>query len=134
MNKKRILIVDDEAGFTRLLQLNLHWTGRYSVRTENCAAAAVDAAREFQPDLILLDVMMPGMDGGSVAASLQKHPATRQIPILFVTAAVRKDEVASHGGRIGGSAYVAKPINLEDLIKCMEEQCNLATVEAGAVF
>jgi CheY-like chemotaxis protein len=123
MKKKRVLIVDDETGFTRLLQLNLHWTGRYAVRTENPATAALDAAREFQPDVILLDVMMPGMDGGGVATRLQQHPATRQIPIIFVTAAVSKDEVASRRGHIGGACYIAKPVDLEELMQCVEDQC-----------
>jgi CheY-like chemotaxis protein len=136
MSKKRILIVDDETGFTRLLQLNLHWTGRYAVRTENNPAAALDAAREFQPDVILLDVMMPGVDGGGVAALLQRHPATRRIPIVFVTAAVSKEEVASHHGQIGGASYIAKPVDLEELMhcvdgQCIENECGVVTAAAG---
>ena len=67
-NKKRILIVDDEERFTRILRLNLGCTGRYTVRTENSALNACTTACEFRPDLILLDVMMPGLDGGEVAA------------------------------------------------------------------
>jgi CheY-like chemotaxis protein len=117
MQKKRILIVDDEASFTRLLQLNLAWTGRYTVRTECCAADALAAVREFKPDLMLLDVMMPGMDGGELAARLQRNPATQDIAVLFVTAAVKKDEVTSRQGHIGGLEYVAKPIDFEDLIQ-----------------
>lgn len=122
MNKKRILLVDDEVGFTRLLQLNLHWTGRYIVRAENSGTAALAALRDFHPDLILLDVMMPGMDGGDLAARLQNNPHTREIPIVFVTAAVRKDEVRGHAGQIGGLNYIAKPVELDELIRCIDGQ------------
>lgn len=118
--KKRILIVDDEPGFTRLLKLNLEDTGDYLVRVENIAGNAFDAAREFKPDLILLDVLMPGMDGGEVSARLQASSATKSIPIVFLTAAVRKEEVGAHGGRIGGFPYLAKPVDLPEVVACIE--------------
>jgi CheY-like chemotaxis protein len=123
-NKKRILIVDDEERFTRILRLNLGCTGKYTVRTENCAPKACGTVREFRPDLILLDVMMPGLDGGEVAAQLQRHPATKDIPVVFLTAAVTNEELISHHGRIGGAPYVAKPVELSALIDCIEQ--NLA--------
>jgi two-component system, OmpR family, response regulator len=123
-NKTRILIVDDEERFTRILRLNLDCTGRYVVRTENSAADACTTVRQFRPDLILLDVMMPGLDGGEVAAQLQRHPATKDIPVVFLTAAVTNTEVTSHHGRIGGAPYVAKPVELDVLIDCIEQ--NLA--------
>jgi two-component system, OmpR family, response regulator len=119
MTKKRVLIVDDEEGFTRLLRLNLGCTGRYTVRTENSAPEALTAVREFRPDLILLDVMMPGLDGGAVAAQLQSRSDTRGIPIVFVTAAVRKDEVATQHGVIGGAPFIAKPVDLDELLRCI---------------
>ncbi len=122
MNRKRILIVDDEVGFTQLLQLNLNWTGRYSVRAVNDASAALPAARDFHPDLILLDVMMPGLDGGEVASQLHKNGATRDIPILFITAAVQKDEIDSHRGVIGGLRFIAKPVDIDDLIARIDQQ------------
>lgn len=123
-NKKRILIVDDEERFTRILRLNLGCTGRYTVRTENSAPNTCETVREFHPDLILLDVMMPGLDGGEVAARLQRQPATRDIPVVFLTAAVTNEELTSHQGRIGGARYLAKPVELNALIGCIEE--NLA--------
>ena len=121
MNRKKILIVDDEVGFTRLLQLNLNWTGRYATEVVNDASAALRAAHKFHPDLILLDVMMPGLDGGEVANRLQSHSTTKHIPILFVTAAARKNEIHSHHGQIGGLSYVAKPVDLEELMQRIDE-------------
>ena len=72
MSKQRILVVDDEPSITRLLKLNLEQTGRYEVRVENLGARAYEAAQEFMPDLVLLDIMMPDMDGSDVAASLKE--------------------------------------------------------------
>ena len=127
MSKKRILIVDDEVGFTRLLQLNLGWTGRYAVRTETRATEAITVARECRPDLILLDVMMPEMDGGEIAARLRSHPETRNIPIIFITAAVKPDEVRSHQGQIGGLTYLAKPVDFDDLVNRIEDRLPAST-------
>src|SRR5258706_15639749 len=87
MLPKKILVVDDEVTITRLLKLNLEKTGAYVVREENRGAKAYAAAREFKPDLILLDVMMPDLDGGEVAAQLQADPLMKGIPIIFLTAA-----------------------------------------------
>lgn len=120
MNKKRILIVDDESSITRLLRLNLEQTGRYEVREENFGAKAYDAAREFGPDLILLDVMMPDMDGSDVAASLKEDPALRKIPVVFLTAAVKKEELGAPDGKIGGRTYIAKPLNVQGVISVIE--------------
>src|ERR1041385_1981538 len=100
MSQHRILIVDDEESFTRLLKLNLEVGGAYRVRSENHAPHAVAAAKEFMPDLILLDVMMPEMDGGDVASALQADPELKHIPIVFLTAAVKKEEVNSRGGLV----------------------------------
>ena len=93
MTKKKILVVDDEASITRLLKLNLEKTGAYSVRTENEGIKTVEAAREFKPDLILLDVMMPDIDGGDVAAKLQADGLLNDVPLVFLTAAVKKEEL-----------------------------------------
>src|SRR5262245_22432169 len=97
---KRILIVDDDVSFTRLLKLNLEETNDYAVRVENWAEDALKAAREFRPDLVLLDVMMPGMVGGDVASALQADPDLKSTPIVFLTAAVTKQRVQEHGGSI----------------------------------
>ena len=119
--KKRVLIVDDEASFTRLLKLNLHHTGRYMAETVNDPAQAVATARKFAPDVILLDVMMPGMDGGEVAAHIQASPKLRKTPIVFLTAAVKKGEVESHRGCIGGLPFIAKPVDMDEVVGCIEK-------------
>jgi CheY-like chemotaxis protein len=121
MNKKRILIVDDETGSARLLKANLEQTGRYEARVEKWPEDAVGAAREFKPDLVLLDVLMPRMSGGDVAAAFQKDPELKAIPIVFLTAAVRKSTVEEHQGVISGAPIIAKPASMEEIIKCIEQ-------------
>ena len=120
MDEKKILVVDDEPTITRLLKLNLEKTGAYIVREENLGAKAHPAAREFKPDIILLDVMMPDMDGGDVAAQIKADPLLKNIPIVFLTAAVKKDELTAHGGIIGGFPYIAKPLDVKGVLEIIE--------------
>jgi CheY-like chemotaxis protein len=119
--KKRILVVDDEASITRLLKLNLEQTKDYVVRTENDATLALAAAEEFQPDLILLDVMMPGLDGGELASCFQASPKLKEVPIVFLTAAATKAEVYARGGRVGGLPFLAKPVEMAEVIACLKQ-------------
>jgi CheY-like chemotaxis protein len=120
MSKKRILVVDDETSITRLLKLNLERIANYEVREENSGARALETALEFRPDLILLDVMMPDADGGDVAASMKNQPALRKTPIVFLTAAVKKEELGAPDGNIGGRTYIAKPLNVQGVIGVIE--------------
>lgn len=119
---KHILIVDDEASFTRLLKMNLEHTGQFVVRVENHPKDALAAAEEFNPDLIFLDVMMPGMDGGDLAASFQASPKWKNIPIVFLTAAVSRREVAARTGYIGGLPFLAKPVDFDEVIACIKQR------------
>ena len=119
--KKRILVVDDRARDTRLVKLYLERTNDYVVREENDAMAALSAAEEFQPHLILLDVMMPGMDGGELAACFQANPKLKAVPIVFLTAAVSKGEVEAGGGMIGGRHFLAKPVVLSEVVACLKD-------------
>ena len=120
MDKKRILVVDDEVGFTRMVRLNLEQTGVYDVREVNEGKMALVAAREFKPDLILLDVVMPDMDGGDVAAAFQMDPLLRNVPVIFVTAVVRKREAGTAGMVSGGALFLAKPVDAAELIEAIE--------------
>lgn len=118
--KKRILAVDDQPGNTRLLKLYLEQTNNYVVREENDARAALSAAEEFQPHLILLDVMMPGMDGGELAACFKASPKLNAVPIVFLTATITKGEVEASGGRVGGQSFLAKPVVLKEVAACLK--------------
>ncbi|MBI3615076.1 MAG: response regulator [Candidatus Omnitrophica bacterium] len=120
-SKKRILVIDDEHRFTTLLRLNLEKTGFYEVRTENEGKKGLAAAQEFKPDLILMDVIMPDIDGGSVAAQIKADAAMKAVPILFLTAILTKDESRQKEGRIAGYPCVAKPVTPEDLCAVIEE-------------
>jgi len=121
MDKKRILIIDDEHSFTRMVKLNLEKTGEFEVREENRATSAVATARDFKPHLILLDVIMPSMDGGDVAAHIQNDRLLRGTPIVFLTATVSRREAGPGGLNSGGALFLAKPVSVEDLIKCIKE-------------
>ena len=119
--KKRILVVDDQAQNTRLLKLYLERTNDYVVREENDAKAALAAAEEFEPDLILLDVMMPGLDGGELAARFQASAKLKTVPTVFLTAAVTKEEVSAGGGLVGGVPFLAKPVVLSEVLACLKQ-------------
>ncbi|HAB15860.1 MAG TPA: response regulator [Verrucomicrobiota bacterium] len=121
MKKHRILIVDDEVGVTRLLKLNLEATQRFEVKVVNDPREAVEIAVGFRPALILLDIMMPGLDGGEVAEQMQARPSLNDVPIVFLTAVARKDEVKERGGVIGGRPFIAKPVDMPELLARIEE-------------
>ena len=122
--KKRIMIVDDEAAFTRMMKLVLEKSGRYEVIGENKATQALATARACQPDLILLDVVMPEMDGGDVAALMQADPALKAIPIVFLTALISEQEVLGGPVTRAGYRFLGKLSSDADLIACIEQ--NLA--------
>jgi CheY-like chemotaxis protein len=119
--KKRVLLVDDEASFTRLMKLNLEANGAYDVRVENDGRKAVAAARSFRPDLVFLDVIMPDADGGEIAAAFRADPTLKNTPIVFLTAVVSKNEVIQHGDVIGGQMFLAKPVSVEDVKRTIEK-------------
>ena len=118
--KKRILVVDDEPALTRMAKLILEKTGKYEVRTENKGTMAIPAAKEFNPDLIFLDVMMPDMGGDEISALLKEDAELSKIKFIFMTAIVSKAETAAMGTNIGGNEFLAKPVKPEELLATIE--------------
>ena len=121
MSLKKILLVDDEHALTRMMRLNLEQTGRFEVREENRGSNALRAAREFKPDLIFLDVMMPDMGGDEVAAQLKDDPDLKHIKYVFLTAIVTKRETGSKPTEISGELFLAKPVKREELLAAVDE-------------
>ncbi|MEO6788961.1 MAG: response regulator [Chthoniobacteraceae bacterium] len=117
MSKKKILLVDDESGFTRLLRLTLP---AYEIREENNPLKALQTAKDFKPDMIFLDVIMPDIDGGTVASQMKEDPALKDVPIVFLTAIVSKDETGTRG-KIGGCDFLAKPVSRDQIVECIRK-------------
>jgi len=118
--KRRILIVDDDRDSTHLIKILLEKISHYLVLEENDAAKAHESARDFRPDLILLDIMMPQIDGGDIAAQIDADPGLQRTPVIFLTALVTKAE-AKAGLHIQGHPVLAKPIDIPELINRIEE-------------
>jgi putative two-component system response regulator len=118
--KRKIMIVDDDAALTRMVKRNLDATGKFDVTAVNEGKLAVSTALAVKPDLVLLDVMMPEIDGGDVAAAFADNQTLQNIPIVFLTAIVSHAEVADTGSKIGKHTFLAKPIKLDALITCIE--------------
>lgn len=120
--RKRILVVDDEPDFTSMLKSVLEADGYYEVHEENDSTRAVATAREVDPDLIVLDVMMPEMDGSDVAARLREDHRFGATPIIFITALVLGHEAAPGTVNHGGQTYLAKSTPIDKLIACIEQK------------
>lgn len=118
--KKKILIVDDEESLLRMFKLNLEGLGKYEVRTESKGAKALEVARNFKPDLVFLDIVMPDLEGSEVAEELKSDRDLRSVPIVFLTATVTAEEVETMGNRIGDQVFLAKPVTLKQLVDCIE--------------
>lgn len=125
--KQRILIVDDELGLVRLMKLILEKTDRYQVHGETDPTAALDVAMRFQPDLILLDLIMPGMDGVELAARFRATSELQRKPIIFVSATVSRHEGRS--GRIAGLPAIPKPLGMRELIEVVDASCPVPAPE-----
>ena len=122
MKRRRILLIDDEVSITRALALYLTENGGCDVRVENVGSRGVAAAREFLPDLIFLDIVMPDTDGGTVAAEIQADPVLRGTPVVFLTALVSRDETGGESRQIGGYPFLAKPVHPDAILACIDQR------------
>ena len=111
---ERILVVEDDPDIQAVTALSLRAFGGYAVQVCGSPREAVGAAEAFGPDLILLDVMMPGMDGLATLETLRQTAATARIPVIFMTAKVRPQEIARYT-ELGALGVVAKPFEPDGL-------------------
>ena len=134
MDKKRILVVDDEEKFCRMLKVNLEKEGPYEVQIETKGAQAFQAAKTFRPHLVLMDILMPDLGGCEVAFQIRNDEKLKKIPIIFLTALAKKKDQELFGGIVDGRPFIAKPViakpvKTKDLIQAIEQ--NLANPPAA---
>lgn len=121
---KRVLLVDDDQDLRRIGELSLKNVGRWQVFLATCGPEALRLACQESPDVILLDVMMPGMDGPTTLLELQSNTATADIPVIFLTAKVQTHEITDYV-QLGALGVIIKPFDpmtlpqeIERLVGC----------------
>jgi CheY-like chemotaxis protein len=126
--KRRILAIDDEVNFLDLLRLNLEKTRRYEVVTESDPLQAMDTFLRSDPDLVIVDVIMPGLDGQEFVRNMRACEVGRNIPVIMLTALLSDSSVPSttHDGLL----HLAKPMGIKELVHCMEEHLRAAERKA----
>lgn len=122
LNRKRILVVDDEASFTRLLKLNLEQEDDYEVRVEIEASRALAVAREFRPDVILLDLVMPRLSGSEVVQCLAADEMVKDTPVVFLSAVPDRQCVAENPGLLDRGPLLSKPASVDQIVESIEQR------------
>jgi len=112
--KGKVLVIDDEPEITDIIEAYMTSSG-YKVIVENSSVMGIERAKTYKPDVILLDIMMPYMDGYEVCEEMRKNEATKSIPVLFLTG---KDPADDHGKtwEVGGNMFIKKPFSCERLL------------------
>jgi DNA-binding response OmpR family regulator len=120
LEKAKIVIIDDEEDICTFSKSILEKTGKYEVFTATKPMTGINLAKLHKPDLVLLDVFMPELDGSKVAERLLNDEATKHTRIVFLTALVKDSEVVGTSGQIGGRAFIPKPVSPQELVKRVE--------------
>ena len=115
---RKILVVDDERHIVRLVEINLQRAG-YDVVTAYDGVEALEKVKSEKPDMLVLDVMMPRMDGFEVLGKLQSDPSTSEIPVIMLTAKAQDADIFK-GWQSGVSSYLTKPFNPRELLTFVE--------------
>jgi len=118
---ERILCVEDDPDIQAVVQLALETVGGFTVKLCASGRAALDELAGFQPDLMLLDVMLPGLDGPATLAALRQLPEAAALPVFFMTAKVRPAEL-DHLLSLGALAVIAKPFDPMTLARDIRAQ------------
>lgn len=110
MDLQRILLVEDEDDIRKIARMSLERIGNFEVEDCSSGTDALDRVAQFRPDLVLLDVMMPGLDGPSTLAELRKIPTLAEVPVVFMTAKVQPQE-QKHYSDLGALGVIPKPFD-----------------------
>jgi len=120
MGKKKILIVDDEVDFLRMVKLNLEETGKFEVMTLSNANEIISCLHSFKPEVIILDMVMPGIGGVEVCDMLNNDPLGQTIPV-FILSALDKDKDKLLAFKKGIMGYLTKPVENDVLVAKIED-------------
>lgn len=115
LSSARIMVVDDEPEITEIVATFLTESG-YQVVIENDPTKAIDQIRANKPDVVLLDIMMPGMDGYDVCRELKKDAKLAHTPVIFLTGKDRTDDMG-RSFKVGGDMFIKKPFSCERLLE-----------------
>jgi two-component system, OmpR family, alkaline phosphatase synthesis response regulator PhoP len=121
MNKQRVLIIDDEENFCKLVKKNIEQTGEFEVYIAINGDDGMTLVREIKPDLILLDIVMPGLDGADVVSLIRNDQSIKDTPIVFLTALAREEESSPQEAIIRGYSLLAKTVTVGELIACVRK-------------
>lgn len=119
--RQKILLVDDDQALLDLVQSRLLALGRFEVTAVSRAREVLSRLEELRPDLIISDIDMPGMDGGSLAAALREREAAKHIPILFLSSMISLSESDAGHGQVGGWPMLSKKTPFERLLVAIEQ-------------
>lgn len=117
---KTVLLVDDEDDIREVAQMSLEVTAGWNIEGANCGTAGIEKAKELKPDAILLDVMMPDMDGPTTFKTIQEIPELKGTPVILMTAKVQASDM-EHFNAIGVSGVIAKPFDPMSLAEQVKE-------------
>ena len=115
LDTAKVLVVDDESEITEIVETFLTDAG-YKVATANSGSEAIKKAKEFKPDIILLDIMMPGTDGYAVCQQIKKETAFANTPVIFLSGKDREEDMG-RSFKAGGDMYIKKPFSCERLLE-----------------
>jgi CheY-like chemotaxis protein len=130
VDKTKVLIIDDDKDVCVLIKDILEETGRYEVMVSNQGKEGISLAKSQQPDLILLDLIMPDMDGAAVANVLSEDESTKSLPVVFLTGfaapaaflseLIKNEDLQQGVGQVGGYPFIQKPISPKELVVRLE--------------
>ena len=121
MKKKKILIVDDDLAASKFMKARLEITGKYEVSTESNGVRGIETARGLRPDLIILDILMPGIEGDEVARQIKADNILKNTPIIFLSSIITSKETGPDGMKTGAHYILPKPVKIESVLACIEK-------------
>jgi two-component system, OmpR family, alkaline phosphatase synthesis response regulator PhoP len=126
---KKVLLIDDEQDFCYFTKKNLESSGEFTVSICGEGVKGISLIKQLKPDLVLLDIVMPGINGTDIASQMREDEELRNIPFAFLTAIIKPDEVEKSHGYIGGETIIAKPVATSDLVRTIN-QCIVCKKES----